>query len=237
MEWPAPENRKQLHRFLGFTGYYRRFVKDYAKLAQPLQKLLVGHTKKKKGKKVKEDRVKLPPFEWGEEQQQSFSQLVEALTTAPVLAFADFNKPFVLQTDASSHGLGAVLHQEHDGKLHPIAYASRGLSSSEKNYPAHQLEFLAMKWAICEKFNDYLYAAKFQLVTDNNPLTYVMSSAKLDATGLRWVAELSSYDFSLKYRPGRLNQAADALSRMNDWEELDSNSVRAICSGINVSNI
>jgi transposase InsO family protein len=236
LEWPAPENRKQLHRFLGFTGYYRRFVKDYAKLAQPLQKLLVGQTKKKKGKKTKDDKVKLPPFEWGDEQQQSFKKLIEALTSAPVLVFADFNQPFVLQTDASSYGLGAVLHQERDGKLHPIAFASRGLSSSEKNYPAHKLEFLAMKWAICEKFNDYLYAAKFQVVTDNNPLTYVMSSAKLDATGLRWVAELSSYDFSLKYRPGRLNQAADSLSRMNDWEELDSESVRAICGGVNISN-
>lgn len=236
LNWPVPENRKQLHRFLGFTGYYRRFVKDYAKLVYPLQKLLVGQTKKKKGKKMSVDRVKLPPFEWGVEQQQSFERLVNALTTAPVLAFADFNKPFVLQTDASSYGLGAVLCQEVDGKLHPLAFASRGLSSSEKNYPAHKLEFLAMKWSICDKFQDYLHYAKFQVVTDNNPLTYVMSSAKLDATGLRWVAEISSFDFSLKYRPGRLNQAADALSRMEDWEEIDNNSVRAICSGIHVSD-
>jgi len=197
--------------------------------------MLVGQTKKKGQKRnLKEDKTKTPPFEWGPDQQESFENLVRALTTAPVLAFADFSKSFVVHTDASSHGLGAVLSQENEGRLHPIAYASRGLSPSEKNYPAHKLEFLAMKWAICDKFHDYLYAAKFQVITDNNPLTYVMSSAKLDATGLRWVSELSMYDFSLKYRPGRLNQAADALSRIDDWEELDAESVRAVCSGLNV---
>ena len=233
LDWPVPKTRKQLHRFLGFTGYYRRFVKDYARLAHPLQKMLVG-TNKKKGSKKGPDQ-KIPPFIWEQEHQESFERLINALTSAPVLSFADFSKPFVLTTDASSHGLGAVLSQEQDGKLHPLAFASRGLSPSEKNYPAHKLEFLAMKWAICDKFHDYLYAAKFQVVTDNNPLTYVMSSAKLDATGLRWVSELSMYDFSLKYRPGRLNQAADALSRMNDWEVLDSDSVKAVCQGTNVT--
>jgi transposase InsO family protein len=206
-------------------------VKDYSKIAYPLQKLLCGEKKKKSEKK----KVKDLPFIWGDEQQDSFNRLIDALTNAPTLAFADFSKPFVLHTDASLQGLGAVLSQEHDGLLKPIAFASRSLSPSEKNYPIHKLEFLAMKWAICEKFHDYLYSSSFQVVTDNNPLTYVMSTAKLDATGLRWVSELSLYNFSIKYKAGRLNQAADALSRLDNLSEMTDSSVKAVCQGAQVT--
>ena len=105
--------------------------------------------------------------------------------------------------------------QEHDGKLRPVAYGSRGLSHTEKNYPAHKLEFLALKWAVTDKFKDYLYMAKnTRVMTDNNPLTYVLTSAKLDATGHRWLAALSSFEFSIHYKPGRTNIDADALSRI-----------------------
>ena len=111
--------------------------------------------------------------------------------------------PFELHTDASGRGLGAVLYQEQNGQKRVISYASRGLSKSERNYPAHKLEFLALKWAVTEKFKDYLSGQKFTVLTDNNPLTYVLSSAQLDATGLRWVAALAAFDFDLKYRPGK----------------------------------
>ncbi len=96
-----------------------------------------------------------------------------------------------------------------------IAYASRSLKPAEKNYPAHKLEFLALKWSVCEKFHDYLYGATFLAVTDNNPLTYILTTAKLDATGQRWVAELSNYNFELTYRSGKKNLDADALSRQD----------------------
>ena len=159
--------------------------------------------------------------------------LVDACCNTPVLAFADYTKPFIVHTDASGHGLGAVLYQVQDGKQRAIAYASRGLSVSEKNYSVHKLEFLALKWAITEKFHDYLYGNEFVVKTDNNPVTYVLTSAKLDATGHRWVAELSNYNFSIEYRSGVQNRDADALSRIK-WplfleQVLTQQVVSAIC--------
>jgi len=209
--WPAPKNVKELQRFLGFVGYYRRFIPDFARIAQPLFKLLGG-----KGKKAAPIE-----FVWGSAQQTAFDDLVERSSSAPVLAFADYSQPFVVHTDASFDGLGAVLCQGEKGKERPIAFASRSLSNAELNYPVHKLEFLAMKWAVVEKFSDYLVGAKFRVETDNNPLTYVLTSAKLDATSQRWVSQLANYDFSIVYRSGKVNLDADALSRLplRVWEE------------------
>ena len=134
----------------------------------------------------------------------------------PILAYPDYDSPFIVDTDASQQGLGAVLYQEQQGTVRVIAYASRTLTPAEKNYHLHsgKLEFLALKWAVTEHFRDYLYyAPKFVVYTDNNPLTYVLSSAKLNATGLRWVGELAEFNFEIKYRPGRVNIDADCLSR------------------------
>ena len=110
-----------------------------------------------------------------------------------------------------------------------IAYASRSVSKSESHYPAHKLEFLALKWAVCEKFHEYLYGSNtFEVYTDNNPLTYVLTSAKLDACGQRWVAKLANYNFTIKYKSGLSSVEADALSRISwpevlaDNEELDA---------------
>ena len=128
--------------------------------------------------------------------------------------------PFVLHTDSSSEGLGAVLYQKQNGKLRVIAYASRSVSKSESHYPAHKLEFLALKWAVCEKFHEYLYGSNlFEVYTDNNPLTYVLSSAKLDVCGQRGVAKLANYNFTIKYKSGLSNVEADALSRIS-WPEV-----------------
>ena len=115
-----------------------------------------------------------------------------------------------------------------------IAYASRGLSKSEKNYPVHKLEFLALKWAVTEKYHDYLYGNTFIVLTDNNPLTYALTSAKLDDTGHRWIAALASYNFSIMYRPGSGN--ADGISRLpgllgkNNVSNISTESVKANCN-------
>lgn len=151
--------------------------------------------------------------EWTPECESAFRTLIEKLTSAPILAFANPQLPYVVHTDACRDGLGAVLYQEQEGKLRVVVYASRGLSKSEKNYPTHKLEFLALKWAVCKKFNDYLYGSSFTVLTDNNPLTYVLTSPKLDAAGHRWLAALSTYQFTIKYRAGQANRDADGLSR------------------------
>ena len=216
--WPIPRTVKDVRAYLGFTGYYRRFIQNYARIARPLNDLLIGHSTSKKGKK-KNAREKKTPFIWTEKQQNAFDTLKERLVNPPVLAYADYRLPFKLHTDASTTGLGAVLYQQQDGQDRVVAYASRSLKTSEKNYPAHKLEFLALKWAITEKFHDYLYGATFDVVTDNNPLTYVFTTAKLDATGQRWLAELSNYNCSISYRSGKQNSDADGLSRRKDLTE------------------
>lgn len=136
------------------------------------------------------------------------------LTSPPVLAYPDHEQPFIVHTDASGDGLGAVLCQLQGKEEKVISYASRGLSRAERNYPAHKLEFLALKWAVSKKFGDYLYGRQFTVWTDNNPLTYVLTTAKLDTTGHRWLAALASYNFDICYRPGKINIDADILSRL-----------------------
>ena len=123
-----------------------------------------------------------------------------------------------MHTDASQDGLGAVLYQEdEEGQLRVIGYGSRTLTPAEKGYHMHvgKLEFLALKWSICDHFRDYLYYAQhFTVFTDNNPLTYVLSTAKLNATGYRWIAELADCHFKIRYRPGHCNIDTDAPSRL-----------------------
>ena len=163
-------------------------------------------------------------------------------TSTPILAYPDYQLPFILHTDSSSEGLGAVLYQKQEGKLRVVAYASGSVTKTESNYPAHKLEFLALKWAVCE--NEYLYGAKtFDIYTDNNPLTYVLTSAKLDACGQRWVPELANYNSTIRYKCGQSNVEADALSRISwpevlsdedidvDLECMDTHVVNAVLTG------
>ena len=132
-------------------------------------------------------------IEWRPDQQMSFYELKEACCNSPVLAYVDYKQPFILHTDSFLDGLGAILYQKDgEGKIRVIAYASKCLTKSERNYPAHKLEFLALKWAVTDKFKEYLYGtSSFEVFTDNNPLTYVLITAKLDATTQRWVAALT----------------------------------------------
>ena len=150
---------------------------------------------------------------------------------SPVLAFADYTKDFLLETDASKEGLGAVLSQkQEDGRFHPVAYGSWALSMHEKNYHSMKLEFLALKWAVTEHFKEYLLYQPFLVKTNNNPLTYIMSTPNLDATGHHWVSTLAKYDFWLEYQKGRDNAAADALSRVTT--HLPPEAVQAILDGV-----
>ena len=144
-----------------------------------------------------------------------FKTLKRKCMTVPVLAFVDLEKPFILETDASGIGLGAVLLQEQqDGKLHPIAYASKALHGSQKNYHSSKLEFLALKWAITEQFQEYLVYKPFTVKTDNNPLTYIMTMLNLDTMGHRWVNALAGFDFKIEYLKGTDNKVADVLSHV-----------------------
>ena len=147
----------------------------------------------------------------------------------PILAYVDYRKPFQLQTYASDLGLGAILCQIDDsGHQRVIAYASHSLSNMERSYPAHKPEFLALKWAVTDRFHEYLYGGRFDVYTDNNPLTYILASAKLDATGQRWVASLANYDFRIS------NVEADALSCIPRTSDVlvDAPSVKAIINAI-----
>ena len=183
-----------------------------AKIAAPLYDLTSGDNKDKKL-----EHVDLSP-----EVLEAFDRLKAACLQAPILAFPDFNRLFLLETDASGKGLGAVLSQRQvDGQYHPIAYASHVMNETEQRYHSNKQEFLALKWAVMEQFHKYLLSYgknrnEFVVCTDNNPLTYIFSSANLDTAGQHWVARLASYNFSLEYQKGKDNTVADFLSRMNE---------------------
>ena len=212
-KWPTPKTVSDVRSFLGFVGYYRRFIKNFSKITKPIREVITGLENQSKR------AAKKTYIEWTDIADSAFETLKTMCVNTPILAYPDYQLPFTLHTDSSTDGLGAVLYQKQDGKQRVIAYASRSVSKAESNYPAHKLEFLALKWAVCEKFHEYLYGTKpFEVFTDNNPLTYVLTSAKLDACGQRWVAKLANYNFSIKYRCGVSNTEADALSRIK-WPE------------------
>ena len=233
-EWPTPTNPDEVRQFLGFVGYYRRFIKDFSKVSRPLAELVPEPSRKARRKS--KNSIVADKWEWGCIQQTAFDSLKQQLISFPILGFPQYNQPFELHTDASTKGLGAVLYQEQGGVKRVIAYASRSLSRSERNYAVHKLEFLALKWAITEKFYDYLYGNKFIVFTDNNPLTYVLSSAKLDATGQTWISSLAQFDFTISYRSGLKNADADSMSRLpgtiEAHETINTDSIKSICNVI-----
>ena len=209
---PPPDTYTKVKSFVGLVGHYRCFIKGFAKITAPLYNLTSGDNKHKKS-----EHVNLSP-----EAREAFDHLKAACLQAPILSFPDFTKLFLLGTDASGRGLGAVLSQKQaDRQYHPITYASRVMNETEQRYHSNKQEFLALKWAITEQFHEYLspYGKnrnEFIVRMDNNPLTYIFSSANLDAAGQRWVAHLASYNFSLEYQKGKDNTVADFLSRMNE---------------------
>uniref|UniRef100_A0A674MGD5 ribonuclease H n=1 Tax=Takifugu rubripes TaxID=31033 RepID=A0A674MGD5_TAKRU len=211
-------SQQKVRSFLGMVLFYQHFIPACSRIAKPLYALTAGQKRRTKGG---QGRCKpgtyrqLTPQDWSPECDGAFEQLKTALLDCVVLAHPDFDRPFILSTDASTDGLGAVLSQVPAGeeRARPVAFASKSLSRSQAKYPAHRLEFLALKWAACDKFSHWLKGHQFTVWTDNNPLTYILTKPKLDACEQRWVSKLAPYNFDIKYVPGRLNVVADALSR------------------------
>ncbi|MEW8548469.1 MAG: reverse transcriptase domain-containing protein, partial [Candidatus Thiodiazotropha sp.] len=200
LNFAVPRNVTELQSFLGLANYYRKFIRNFANIAEPLNRLLHKDTK----------------FMWTDDSHRAFEKLRQSLTTYPVLAYPDFQKPFRVQTDASGWAVGAVLSQEQKGEEKVIAYASSTLSKSERNWSAYDKEFYAVVWAI-RHFRPYLGGSRFVVMTDHKPLANLRSIKQgHDPTGRRerWSIELSAYDFSIQYRKGINNGNADALSRL-----------------------
>ena len=194
-----PSDINGLRRFLGLTSYYRRFVKDYAHVAEPLTRLLRKNNL----------------HGWNDDCQLAFEELKRRLVTAPILSYPDFTQPFILHTDASNFGLGTILSQKKTDGEHVVAYASRTLSQPERNYSATERECLAIIWAITH-FRSYLFGRKFTAVTDHSALKWLMESKTQSGRLARWALRLQEFDMEIIHRPGRTHANADALSRIED---------------------
>ena len=198
--FPQPSNLKELRQFLGLASYYRRFIKGFASIGQPLHQL------------TKKD----VPFHWTDQCQIAFEGLKKCLTEAPVLAYPDFSRDFVVETDASIRGLGAVLAQIQDsGETHPVAYASRALSAAEKNYGITELETLGVVWALSH-FRAYLYGHQVTVYTDHSSVKAILENPHLSGKHARWWTKVYGsgiQDVKVVHRSGKHNSNADALSR------------------------
>jgi len=197
-QFPTPTNPKQLKTFCGMISYYRHFIPNCSKIASPLYKLL-----KRDGN-----------FEWAEAQENAFQYLKAKLVSRPILQYPDFSNEFVLTTDASNCGLGAVLSQGPVGKDLPVAYASRSLNSAETNYTTSEKELLAIVWAT-KYFRPYLYGRRFKVVSDHKPLVWIMNVNDPGSRLMRWRIQLAEYDYEIVHRSGAQNTNANALSRIS----------------------
>ncbi|KAL1191712.1 RNA-directed DNA polymerase-like protein [Cardamine amara subsp. amara] len=207
-DWPRPRNATEIRSFLGLAGYYRRFVKGFARMANSLTKLT--------GKDV--------PFVWSEECELSFCKLKEMLTNTPVLALPEPGVPYVVYTDASKIGLGCVLMQ----KDKVIAYASRQLKKHEGNYPTHDLEMAAVVFAL-KIWRSYLYGEKVQILTDHKSLKYIFTQPELNLRQRRWMEFVADYDLEIAYHPGKANLVADALSRKRVVKDTEKDMESLVC--------
>lgn len=196
--YPVPKNPKEVQKFLGLAGWYRRFIPDYATKAKPLTEL------------TRKDQT----FKWEAAQEQAFQTLTGYLCSDSVLIYPDFSEPFLLATDASGVAVGAVLSQKREGYDRPIAYASRGLNAAERNYTVTEQELLAVVWAI-KQFRCYLYGRRFTLITDHAALRWMLSIKDPSSRLTRWALRLEEYDYDVIHRPGKLHKNADALSRVS----------------------
>ena len=199
-EWPTPTTRKQLQRFLGFANFYRRFIRDYSRVAAPLTKLT---------------SVKAP-FVWSPAADAAYVKLKCLFSSAPVLSHPDPAVPFVVEVDASDSGVGAVLSQRttSDQKLHPCAFFSRRLTPAERNYDVGNRELLAVVLAL-QEWRHWLEGSTHPFVvwTDHKNLSYLRSARRLNSRQARWALFLGRFNFTLTYRPGSRNVKPDALSR------------------------
>ncbi|KAI2645539.1 Transposon Tf2-9 polyprotein [Labeo rohita] len=225
VSWPEPTTIKELQKFLGFSNFYRRFIQGYSHITAPLTSLLRGKPK---------------TLQWTPEAAAAFQSLKTAFTQAPLLTHPNPNLPFVVEVDASTTGVGAILSQHH-GKpplLHPCAYFSRKLNPAERNYDIGNRELLAIKLAL-EEWRHWLEGAKcpFQVITDHKNLQYLRNAKRLCPRQARWSLFFSRFQFSISYRPGSKNVRADALSRMHDHTEPVETPVNILPENISINPI
>jgi hypothetical protein len=200
--WTPPTTATGVRSFLGFANFYRRFIYEYSRVASPLFGLL------------KKDIT----FNWTLQCNQAFEDLKERFTTGPILKHFEGNRPTRIETDASDYAIAAVLLQEgDDGELHPIAFASRTLAPAEKNYEVYDKEMLAIVYA-CIEWRPLLLSLdqRFEILTDHRSLAWFMTTKVLNCRQVRWAERLADFEFEITYRPGTLNNQADALSRRDD---------------------
>lgn len=195
----TPTNTTEIKRVMGLISYYRRFIKDFSTVAAPITSLLKG---RKKGQ----------PIVWSDEAELAFTEIKHLMSTAPVLASPNFEEPFFIQTDASDVGVGSVLFQRIDGAEHPIAFASRALTSAERKYSSTERELIAILHGI-EKFRGYVEGTKFTVITDCSSLTWLHRLREPTGRLSRWCLRLAQFDFDVQHRPGTQNVIPDALSR------------------------
>ncbi|KFD60559.1 hypothetical protein M514_27263 [Trichuris suis] len=207
VNWPKPTNVNEVQRFIGLASYYRRFIAHFADIAAPLHSLT----------------QKDAPFVWSEKCQESFETLKEALSSEPILALPDCAVEFDLFTDASQHGLGAILEQRN----HVIAYASRVLRPAERNYSVIEKECLAIVFAV-KQFRHYLLGSRFTIHTDHRPLQWLQEQ-KMEGKIARWALALQEFDFSVSYCPAKANKA-DPISRRLETDEEEVQERRSKCT-------
>ncbi|KAG0741236.1 hypothetical protein G6F22_005145 [Rhizopus arrhizus] len=214
-EWPRPTNVQEVRQFIGLCSHYRRFISGFSTVATPLTDLTKGTGAKKRS------------IHWTSECELAFKKLKDLMSTAPVLQSPDLTKPFIIETDASDFGVGAVLLQkDNNNLLHPIAYESKKLSASERNYPPQERELIGILHAL-RTWRCFIDGSDYTVFTDHNPLQYLRSQKKPTPRLVRWLSEIEAYDPKIKYKPGKENGVPDALSRRDgpnctaDIEELE----------------
>jgi len=203
LEWKTPASLTEVQSFLGFANFYRRFIKDYSRVARPLTELTKG------GKRE---------WEWNPQTEEAFRELKQRFTTAPILAHFDATKPVIIETDASDLAIGAVLSQrDEEGRLHPVAFHSRKFQPAEINYEIHDKELLAIVDAF-KRWRRYCEGAtnQVQVFSDHQNLEYFTTTKILNRRQARWAQELAGIDFRIYYRPGNRNGKPDALSRPSE---------------------
>ena len=209
VEWPSPDSRKALQRFLGFANFYRRFIRNFSQLAAPLTALTSTKT----------------TFRWSDTVEAVFAKMKSCFVSAPILITPDPSRQFVVEVDASEVGVGAVLSQRSssDDKVHPCAYFSYRLSPAERNYDIGNRELLAVKMAL-EEWRHWLEGSgvPFIVWTDHKNLEYISTAKRLNSRQARWALFFGRFDFTISYRPGSKNIKPDSLSRIFDRSERPS---------------
>lgn len=233
VNFPRPKNTTEVKRFVGMCGWYRRFIPHFSTLISPINDLIKG---KNKGQKIS----------WSDDAEKAFINVKQALISTPILTSPDFSLPFYIQCDASNTGLGCVLTQTQDGQEKVIAFASRSLSKSERNYSVTERECLSCVFG-CQKFRPYVEGAKFYIVTDHASLKWLHNMRDPSGRLARWSVKLNQFDFEIIHRPGKFNVVPDALSRcaVDPAPNEDKVSVSAaevdpddcICLDIDLSNL